>query len=235
MTPVELNELINFYCGTNDGNFPPAKKLILINIFKNDIAAEIAKRNEDYFGMIFKKNLEAGRREYGLPDEILNNIKGVEAMIDGNGWSWLREFDINSLKRPTNEANIIEIFTGKEPMFDIFRRSLWIYSGTAIIDVVEGLKLWAIIYPADIPNLTSTTDMSVDPTETTHGFPRQFHELLGRRVSIAYKNSLDRPKTLSEKELKYDVDLERALNAITGMNLDRSVIASVPKDNGQDY
>lgn len=235
MTPAQLNSYINLSCGTDDAEFLPADKLILINIYKDDIAKEIAKVNEDIFGMPFTANLEADRREYGFPYDILNNLKGVEAKLDGSNWSWLREFDLNSFKRPTSETDIRNYFTGRDPMFDIFRMALWIYSGDAIIAVTGGLKLWSIIYPADITDLTSTTDMSVDPSTTSHGFPRQFHELLGRRVSIHYKTSQDRPITLSEKELMYESDLEKALNAVKGMNLDRSVIGSVPTDTGQDY
>lgn len=235
MTFAQLNSYINLSCGTDDTAFTQADKLILLNIYKDDIAKEIAKRNEDYFGMILTDNLVLDQREYAFPDEILNNIKGVEAKLDGADWSWLQEFDINSLKRPTSETDIRDYFTGKEPMFDIFRMSIWIYSGDAIIAVTGGLKLWVIVYPANFTDLTLTTDMSIAPSTTSHGFPRQFHELLGRRVSIHYKTSQDRPITLSEKELMYETDLEKALSAISGMNLDRTVVGSVPKDDGQDY
>ncbi len=240
MTPAELNKLINFYCfgsvdASGDDNFPQADKLLLINIFKNDIAKAIVGCNEDYFGMLFTRPLVAGRREYGIPDEVLNTLKYVEAKLDGVNWSHLDEFDLNSYKRPTDEANIIAQFSGRKPMFDIFRRSLWLYTSDAIIDVAGGLKLWAIIYPADITDLTSTIDMSVDPTSTSQGFPRQFHELLARRVGISYRSSQDKPKVLNEKELFYKADLQDALDAITGMNMDRSIIRTLPSDDGQNY
>lgn len=234
MTFAQLNSYINLSCGTDDTTFTLADKLILLNIYKDDIAKEIAKRNEDYFGMPMTDDLVAGQREYAFPDEILNNIKGVEAKLDGSDWSWLQEFDINSLKQPIDETNIRNYFTGKSPMFDIFRMSLWIYSGDAIIDVAEGLKLWVIVYPANFTDLTLTTDMAIAPSNVSHGFPRQFHELLGRRVSIHYKTSQDRPITLSEKELMYETDLEKALSAISGMNLDRTVVGTIPYNDGQD-
>ncbi len=235
MTPKHLNDYINLSCGTDDDTFTSADKLILINIYKDDIAKEIAKRNEDIFGIPMTDDLKADQREYPFPDEILNNMKGVEAKLDGANWSWLQEFDLNSMKRPTSEADIRNYFTGRSPMFDIFRMSVWIYSGDAIIAVSGGLKLWVIIYPADITDLTSTTDMAVAPSNISHGFPRQFHELLGRRVAIHYKTSQDKPISLSEKEMMYESDLEKALSAISGMNLDRTIVGSVPYNDGQDY
>lgn len=235
MTPAKFAALVRIYTGTDAVTFTDAEILAFANPYKDEIASQIVLRNEDYFGMLFTRDLVAGRREYALPDEILNSIKYTEAKLDGTNLSRLDEFDLNSYKRPTSEADIIAQFSSLSPKFDIFRRSLWIYSGTAIIDVVAGLKLWAIIYPADITDLSSTTDMSVDPSTTSHGFPRQFHELLARRVSIGYKSSLDKPRKLSPMEALYNVDIERALNAITGGNQDRSVIATTPYNDGQQY
>lgn len=235
MTPASFATLVRTYTGTDSTTFTDAEILNLANPYKDEIASQIVLRNEDYFGMLFSRDLVAGRREYALPDEILNSIKYVEAYLDGTNLVHMDEFDINSYKRPTSESNIIEQFSSLSPKYDLFRRSLWLYTGDAIIDVVAGLRLWAIIFPADITNLASTVDMSVDPSTTTHGFPRQFHELLARRVSIGYKSSLPKPRKLSALEALYDVDLQRALNGITGGNQDRSFKASVPRNDGQDY
>lgn len=234
MNPAELNEVINIYCGTDDNEFPQAKKLTLINMFKDDFAAEIAKRDEDIFGIVLTDSLVAGQRQYPQPDDILNHMKGLEAKLDGITSRWLREFDLNSLKRPTDEADIQATFAGKSPMFDIFDKSFYIYSDAPIIDVEGGLKLWCIVYPADITDLTATSDMSLNPTNTSHGLPRQFHELLARRVAIAYKSSLDRPKTLNDSEKNFNVDFELKLDAITGGNLDRSIIRTVPVLTGEN-
>ena len=240
MTPVALNKLINMYCfgsssSAGDAQFSQADKLVLINAFKDVFAGKIAKTNEDIFGMIFTDDLIAGQRTYPLPDEILNSIKGFEAKLDGANWQWLREFDLNSMKKPTDEANILATFAGSNPMFELFDRAVTIFSDAAIATVSGGLKLWAIVYPADITDLTSTTDMAINPTNTSHGFPRQFHELLARRVAIAWKTGQDRPKSLNEKELMFKSDFESALNDITGGNLDRSIIRTAPVCTGENY
>lgn len=240
MTPKALNSLINIYCfgknsSSGDSQFPQADKLILINAFKDNFASRIAQVDEDIFGIIFTDNLIAGQRRYTLPDDILNNIKGLEVKLNGADWQWIREFDLNGIKKPTDEANILATFSGINPMFELFDKSIIIYSDSAIIDVSGGLKLWSIVYPADITDLTSEIDMSVNPSSTSHGFPRQFHELLARRIAIAWKTGQDRPKTLNEKELMFEGDFQLALNSISNGNLDRSIIRTMPKDTGENY
>lgn len=235
MTGTSFAQLVREYTHTSASELSDAKLLMLANIYKDEIASAITAVNEDYFGMIFTRNLEDDRREYALPDEILNNIKYVEAMLDGENWLRLEEFDINSYRRPTDEETTVGRFSGLAPMFDIFRRSLWIYSGEAIEEVIGGLKLWAIIFPADFTDLSGSIDLSVDPSETTFGFPRQFHELLARRVSIGWKSGQQRPRPLSAHEKNYGADLDKAIALLTKGNLDRSVVAKAPYNDGTQY
>ncbi len=236
MTFSKFTTLVRYYTKTNSTTFPDAEILTLANIFKDDISALIAKElGEDYFGLRFVRTLEAGQREYDLPSELMSRIKYVEAKLDGKNWIRLKETDLSVYGRPTDEASIQERYAGKDPEFDLFDQSIFILSGTPIIYVFEGLKLWAIVYPADFTSLSSTEEMSTPPDDYSHGFPRQFHELLARRVSIAYKSSKDRPIPLSEKEKLYEVDLATAINAMKDANLDRSVLPSMPSYDGSDY
>ena len=77
--------------------------------------------------------------------------------------------------------------------------------------------------------------MSVQPSTTTHGMPREAHEIWARSVVIDYKNSKEKPIPLTEKELKYDADLQLVLNAIKGTNLDRQNTGQVPYNDGSNY
>ncbi len=236
MTPVKYAKYVRSISRTNTTTFPDADILDLTNIFKDEIAAEISKEvDEDYFGMRFYRDLEAGVRNYGLPDEILSRIKYVNAKLDGVNWVHLKEFDLTGYEQTTDEATIRAQFAGKKPAFDLWNREMKIFSADAIIAVTDGLELYAIVYPADITDLSGVIDMATDPTEYTHGFPRQFHELMARRVSIAYKTGKDKPIPLSEKEKLYEVDLARAIKNLKGGNLDRSVVGTVPRNTGQDY
>lgn len=232
----KFTTLVRYYTKTNSTTFTDAEILTLANIFKDDISALITKElGEDYFGLRFVRTLEAGQREYNLPAELMSRIKYVEAKLDGTNWQRLKETDLSVYGRPTDEASILERYAGKDSEFELFDQSIFILSGTPIIYVFEGLKLWAIVYPADFTSLSSTEDMSTPPDDYSHGFPRQFHELLARRISIAYKSSKDRPIPLSEKEKLYEVDLAAQINAMKDANLDRSVLPSVPSYDGSDY
>jgi hypothetical protein len=236
MTFVKFATLIRYYTKTNSTTFTDADILILANIFKDDISGLISKEvGEDYFGLRFERDLEAGQREYDLPAELMSRIKYLQAKLDGTNWQKLKETDLSTYGKTIDEATILLEYADKDPEFDLWDQGIYILSGDAIIDVTDGLKLWAIVFPADFASLTSTEDMSTNPDDYSHGFPRQFHELLARRVSIAYKSSKDRPIPLSEKEKLYEVDLATQIQTMKDANLDRSVIPSMPYNDGSDY
>ena len=228
--------LVRYYTKTNSTTFTNADILTLANIFKDDIAGLIARHvGEDYFGLRFERDLLAGVREYELPAELMSRIKYLEAKLDGENWTKLNETDLTKYGKTTDESTIRSIYADRSPEFDIFDQSIFILSGDAIIYVKNGLKLWSIIFPADFASLSSTEDMSTPPDDYTHGFPRQFHELLARRVSIAYKSSKDRPIPLSEKEQSYEADVATVIQTMRDKNLDRSVKPTVPYNDGSDY
>lgn len=236
MTFTKWATLVRYYTKTNSTTFTDADILILANIFKDDIAELIGKEvGEDYFGLRFERNLNAGQREYDLPAELMGRMKYLEAELDGENWERLKETDLSLYGKALDEDTIQLTYSEKDPEFDIWDNGIYILSGDAIIDVTNGLKLWAIIFPADFTDLSSTEDMSTPPDDYTHGFPRQFHELLARRVSIAYKSSKDRPIPLSEKEKLYEVDLATQVQTMKDANLDRSVIPSASRTDGSEF
>lgn len=108
------------------------------------------------------------------------------------------------------------------------------YSGT-ITSVTAGLKIWLNTIVSDITSMESTTDMSEDPTTTTHGIPRALHKVLGDGMVIEWKQSREKPISLSDTELKWDLEVDRAVSSLKRANYDRDVIGLVPEDNGEDY
>ena len=75
--------------------------------------------------------------------------------------------------------------------------------------------------------------MSQDPSTTTHGIPRELHEIWARGIIIDWKSSREKPIPLTEKELSYKVDKITAINSLKPQNLDRNVVASVPGVSNQ--
>jgi len=241
MTPIQLASYVRLKTKTNTTTFTDADIIVLANIYIDDFAKEILKVNEDYFGMPHTANLTANQREYPFPAEILNQIKFLEAKLDGTNWIKLKEFDLNTYSRTTDESTITSNFSNNEDeaFYDLFRNSIWIYSGT-ITDVTSGLKLWSFDYPAHLTDLSLSTDISVDPTTTTGGFPRAFHELLCRRIIIEKKGMGDKPIPLTDNEQLFKFDFENALDSLRPANLDRAVTGTLPdeedeSDNGYDY
>lgn len=240
MNGTQFSSLIRNYTRTNSTTLPDTEIVLLANVVKDDFAKEIIKANEDIFGVLSYGDLVAstsgdpGSREYGLPSDTLQ-IKRVEACLDGNYSNYIElyELDLNQYHRTTQEAEILATFANErgKAFYDIFRKALWIYSGT-IVATVEGLKLWSISYPADITttNLSESVDLSIDPTTTTSGIPRQFHELWARKISMLWKSNKDKPIPLTEREQMFDKDWKSAMASITNANLDRIISAEVPDD-----
>ena len=238
MTQAQLATYVRFLTKTDSTTFTDSDILALLNIAKDDIAGEIIKANEDYFGVPATISLVANQREYPFADDILGNIKRVEVAFATDtplAYIKLKEFDLTTYNKGTDEAAIIAKFGNLEgqAFFDIFRKAMRIFSGT-IIAVTAGIKVWYMHYPADFADLSSGVDMSVDPSTTKAGFPRPLHELLGRKISIIFKNSKEVPIPLTEGEQFYSQDLFQKIETLKGMNLDREVIGRIPYEDGQD-
>ena len=240
MTSNQARELIRQYTTTNSETFSDTRMLLLMNTAKDDIAKEIIQVNEGYFGERSVRDLVGGRREYRFPEDILSNIQSVEAMINGETFVRLEETGFYDYNKPLQEELIREHFMGRKPQFLCFRSALWLLSEQEIPDADEGLVLFHMTYPADIEYFTDY-DMSIwrddagETDEQKRGFPRQFHELMCRRTSIIYKSSRPRPIPLTEREQAYEFDLEKSLRSIRGLNIDRSITADYPRDDGSQY
>lgn len=204
---------------------------------QDEIAQAILKTDEDILLIPQTTNLVANQRDYSFPADILSRIKRVEAKLDGTNYIKLTELDITQLGYSVGtETNITSRYSNLdgEAYFDILRKSIYIYSGT-ITSVTDGLKLWCNTYPTAVTDLTGTIELSVDPTTTTHGIPRSFHEIWARGVIIDYKQSKEKPIALNEREILYEKDLAKAVITLKHGNLDREVIAEVPYNDGQEY
>lgn len=240
MTGTELNTLINFKCRTNDTTFTTTDKLYLVNIFKDEMASMIVERNAGFFLVPSTFDLVADQREYAIGDDLLNRIQKVELKFTSTTSRFPSHY-IKDYSGSETESEIVKEFTNIENGFahTIRRRSLFILSGT-IISVTAGGRIWAHIFPAALANLTGSTGLEVDPTTTSFGFPRQFHELLARRVTIEYKGRQPKPIALAPSELNYEKDLEKQLAAISHVDNSGEIVAEMPTseyfgNDGYDY
>ena len=222
---------------TNSTTLTDADLIILANVVKDKLVWRALDADEDLFLVPTYLNLVANQREYPLHTDLLSRIKRVEAKLDATNFIKLYEFDLPQHQYPiSTEADIVAHFGNNEgeAFFDIMRNSIWIYSGT-ITSVTAGLKIWLNTIVSDITSMESTTDMSEDPTTTTHGIPRALHKVLGDGMVIEWKQSREKPISLSDTELKWDLEVDRAVSSLKRANYDRDVIGLVPEDNGEDY
>lgn len=174
-------------------------------------------------------SLVANQRSYAIPDDRLNSLIKVECKFSSTD-ARIPLPAIKDYEGSETESEIVAEYANVkgECFYYVRRRAIQILSGT-ISAVVNGLRYWYTTYPAYF-SLSGSTDISVDPTTTTHGFPRQFHELLARRVSIEWKGSRPKPISLNETERNYQVDLEKQLEAISREDLNLEIVGELPTE-----
>lgn len=213
-----------------------------MKIRQDELARDIVKLvGEDILLIPQYADLVADQREYALPTDMIASIKRVEAKLDGTNYIKLNEFDVNEWQKSVwTESEITEYFSNLEGFayFDLFRKSIKIYSGT-ITDVTNGIKIYCNTWMSAIDDLSSTTDMSIDPSTTTLGIPRELHEIWARGVIIEYKESREKPIPLTERETKYEYDKKVAIKSLRPQNLDRVMVGKLPDaeylwNNGED-
>ena len=240
MTGTTLAALIRFKTKNNSVTFSDANMLPLVNIFKDEIASKIVERNAGYFLVPSTFDLVADRREYAIGDDLLNRIQKVELKFSSSD-SRFPSIYIKDYLGSETESEVVKNFSNAQGGFahTIRRRALFILSGT-IVAVTGGGRIWLHTFPADLTVLTGSTGLEVDPSTTTFGFPRQFHELLARRVGIEWKGSQPKPIPLTEKELAFESDLKIQLDALTPVDNSGEIVAEMPPaadlgNHGFDY
>jgi hypothetical protein len=238
MTPAEFATHVRFMTRTNSTTFTDDEILALMKVRQDELAKDIIDADEDILLIPQYTDLVADQREYPLPTDMVSSIKRVEAKLDGTNFIKLKELDIVSLEDTIlDETTITSCFSNEEggAFFDLSRKSLYLYSGT-ITDVSEGLKVWINTWLTAITDLSEDTDdMSIDPSTTTHGIPRELHEIWARGVIIDYKSSREKVIPLSEKELSYKIDKIEAINSLKPQNRDRTVSFAPEYNDGWQY
>ena len=227
MNGTQLAALIRYKTTTNTATFATSDMSPLVDTFIDEIASMIVERNANYFLIPSTFDLKDDQRVYGFGDDLLSRIHKLEIKF-ASGDSRFPAKGIKSYGGSETESEIIKNFTNVRGGFAyvVRRRAVFILSGT-IVDVTAGGRLLSHIYPA-APSLTGSADLATDPSTTSFGFPRQFHELLARRVSIEWKGARPTPVPLSRKELEYDKDLKVQLDAISSVDNSGEIIGELP-------
>ena len=229
MTPLAITNLIRRKTRSTSATFSDTDILVDVNTFKDEIASRIQQIRPEIWNIPAVDDLVLNQREYAFPNDVINNLVSLELKFGiGADDKYIKATPLKRL--PTGialeqESTITDNYTNDNPFYFVRRNAVFILSGS-IVAVTDGLNLVYNAFPANLTDLASSIDMSSDPTTTTSGFPREFHELLARRVSIHYKDLND--IKLSREDQLYEQDLEKALEDFSTAIQDLQEIAQMP-------
>ena len=241
MTPLGLATKVRNYTRQTSATLTDANLLLLLNPVKDEIANLISQR--DNTGNLFivpsLDDLVANQREYAFPADVLNHLYSVElAFATASPLAYVLarpEPDFYNWGYARTEANVVALYTNTEPFYEIQRNAIYVYSGT-IASVTDGIRIRYRVFPADLAALTNNTvDLSVDPSTTTFGMPKQSHELWARRAAIEWKTQHPGAVPFSVLDNRYDKDLNMMLNGIVKPDFQGEVFGSIPYDDGSAY
>lgn len=237
MTGTQLAARIRFDTKTTSATLADSDLLPIVNFSKDEIATMITEKDENYF--IVPGNFDliassATAREYSLSDSQLNNLVSVQLAFDSTqsplAYVIAEAISMHQAMKETGgltEANITNTYDNLHPKYFVFRRSIFILSA-AITPVTNGGLIHFRAFPADLANLTGISDLSTDPTTTTFGMPKVFHELWARRCVIHVKQSRPKPIQLNELDKKWDDDMTMRLSEIRRKNLSEEEFGALP-------
>lgn len=226
MTGANLLAFIRRRTRTDSNTYSDADVLVDVNIHKDQLASRIQQIRPEIFQIPTLDDLVADQREYAFPADVMNNLVNLELKFDSSGdYKLATSADRFQFRKALQESIIIENFTNEDPKYFIRRQAFYILSG-AIIAVTDGIRVVYNAFPADLSNLTGSTGLEVDPSTTTHGFPKEFHEFWARAVSIEYKDQNN--MSLSTKEKSFDADLLKAIDDFSIPVLDHQIVGGLP-------
>lgn len=231
MSPAQLATLVRRKTHTTTTTYSNADLLSDANIYIDEIASAIQLKRPDVWHFPATLDLVANQREYALPI-TLNGQETVEMKLEDE-----YVYATPLKQRPKFalvEDNITAYYTNANPHYFIRRDSLYVLSGT-ITNVTAGIKITYNKAPAPLTDITSTDDMSIHPSTTTLGFPKEFHDLLARRLTLHYKNinSIE----LNQEDLTYEQELAQRIEEYSTPIQSLSRMISTPTDhfnNGYD-
>jgi hypothetical protein len=216
--------------------YSDADILIDVNQMIEEFAVEIQKIREHIWEITFLDDLADDTREYAFQSDMLNRMTDLELMFAaGNDYVKAHPSARRHYNDVLQESVIVNNFDNDDPEYFVRRKKLYILSGT-IIAVTNGIKLVYSTFPATLANLTGSTCLSINPTATTNGFPREFHKLLARKIVKEYKE-LHNIK-LNRFDLAFEDDMEKKLDGFSIVNTSRVIKGGLPvtnSDDGFDY
>lgn len=227
MTGTQLAAKIRAATKQTSAQLTDALLLPYVNNAKNELAGRIAKATPQYFVIPETFNLVTSSltaREYPWNDNVLSRMVALQIATTTASpldYVYCRPYPggmqelLKQLGGLTEEL-ITANFTNTNPYYIKTRRGVYILSDT-LSAVTDGGMIWFQEYPADLAtsDFSGTTDLSIDPSTTTFGMPKAFHELWCDLASIRWKGDHPGAVPLSAMEQNFEANVARELGFLS--------------------
>lgn len=239
MTRLGLATLIRKKTRTNSTTYGDTEMLVDVNLMKDEMAGKISAQRNEAFNIEKLENLVADTRAYEYDDNVMNNLARVEVQFVASGDFVVLDFlKHHNYREGTQETEIVAAYDNIDPKAFVRGKFLHILSGT-IVAITNGIRWIYKEFPADLADLTdNSTQLHAWANNTTPGFPREFHELLARSVSIEWKERNNRK--MSQRDLRFEIDFQEAIGNYMIVSTDEEILGKLPPasevgDDGFNY
>lgn len=229
MNFATFTKSLRTHTGTDDVTLPKETIAAFVNseLEGFSILATLPNLQETYLGKTIPMNLANDTREYTIPNNVIRT-HNIEINYGGI-WVRMKEISLERMDAAINEEEVQKFFKNRLPMYSIYGGKYYIWTPDPITELIGWLKIYASVYPTEFDENDFEENNIVEMSEVNE-LPRQFHQVLQKRVIISYKESRDKPIPLTQSEQMYKGDLETVLKSMRVINTARRYKMSEPKD-----
>lgn len=215
--------------GTDNETLPWENIAVFVNaeLEQFSLLATLPWLQETYLWVEIDIDTTDNQRKYAILDNIIRT-HWIEYRY-GEIPVRMKETTLTRLDWPIVESEVQRYFRDRLPSYSLYGNFLYLWTWEDIEWQEWAIKIFASVYPTEFEAEDFEED-NINEMTTKSELPRQFHQILLKRVIITYKESRDKPIALTQGEQMFAWELATVLRTMRVLNTSRRYSMSEPKD-----